>query len=50
VRTIAGLPGNQKSSSKKPARCKKGFVKRHGKCVKKKKKGKRSHKRRGARR
>ena len=33
----------------KPAKCKKGFVKKHGKCVKKKPKGKAHHKRRARR-
>jgi hypothetical protein len=40
-------PGNP---APKPTKCKKGFVKKHGKCVKKSKKHSKAHKKRGARR
>ena len=53
IRTIAGAPANEgaKAGAKAP-KCRKGFAKRHGKCVRKKsrKKAKRRHKSRGGRR
>ena len=36
VRTIAGAPGNEKAAKAAAKKCKKGFVKKHGKCVRKK--------------
>ncbi len=52
VRTIAGAPGNEKAAAPATKPCKKGFVKKHGKCVKKKpkKKSRRNNKSRGTHR
>jgi hypothetical protein len=40
IRTVAGAPGNNGPSTVK---CKKGFVKKHGKCVRKKQKKQKKH-------